>query len=113
MVELLRLHGQACRLTETKPDLVGHPEVTRAIEEDLLRALVNCLTAQQVQHDNNAMQRGAEIMARFEKVLASSDGAQRSMPEIAAATGLPERTLRKYCDAFLGMSPIQYARVRA
>lgn len=111
VADLLRLHAQACRLAETKPDMIAHREVTRAIEEDLLYALVNCLTANEA-HSEISRQRCAKIMARFEKVLASPDAVPRSMPEIAAAAGAPERTLRKCCKAFLRMSPGRYARLR-
>ena len=112
VVELLRLHGQACRLAQAKPDMIAHQEVTRAVEEDLLHALVNCLTGDEAHNDAGARQRHAKIMARFEMVLAPPESAQRSMPEIAAAMGLSERTLCKCCEAFLGMSPGQYARLR-
>jgi AraC-like DNA-binding protein len=111
VANLLRLHGQACRLAETNPEMIAHREVTRAIEEDLLQALVNCLTGKDADHGANAMQHRAEIIARLENFLAS-DRAQPSMPEIIAAIGLPERTLRKHCEVFLGMSPTQYARLR-
>jgi AraC-like DNA-binding protein len=112
VAELLRLHAQACRLAETKSDMIAHREVARAIEHDLLYALVNCLDADGAHHDGNARQRHAEIMARFEKILASPEDVQRSMPEIAAAIRVSERTLRKCCGTFLGMSPGRYARLR-
>jgi AraC-like DNA-binding protein len=110
--DLLRSHAQACRLAETKPDTIAHREVARAIEENLLDALVNCLTDYEAHHEVASRQRCAKIMARFHKVLASSNGAPRSTQQIAVAVGVPERTLRKCCDAFLGMSPGQYARLR-
>jgi AraC-like DNA-binding protein len=112
VAELLRLHARANRLAETKPDMIAHREVARALEHDSLYALVNCLTADEAYPEVGARQHHAQIMARFENVLASPDGAPRSMPEIAAATGVPERTLRKCCAEFLGMSPGQYARLR-
>jgi AraC-like DNA-binding protein len=112
VAELLRLHAQACRLAETKSDMIAHREVARAIEHDLLYALVNCLEADDAHHDVNPRRRHAEVMARFEKVLASPEDIQRSMPEIATATRVSERTLRKCCEAFLGMSPGRYARLR-
>ena len=37
---LLRLHAQACRLAATKPDIMAHREVARALEDDLIVALV-------------------------------------------------------------------------
>ena len=88
------------------------PHIARAIEHDLLYALVNCLTADEAYPEAGSRQSHAKIMARFESVLASPDGAQRSMPEIAAAVSVPERTLRKCCEEFLGISPGQYARLR-
>jgi AraC-like DNA-binding protein len=111
VADLLRLHAQACRLAETKPDMIAHREVARAMEEDLLYALVHCMTANETHSEMGSRQRCAKIMARLEKVLASPDS-PRSMPEIAAAVGATERTLRKCCKASLGMSPGQYAGLR-
>ena len=38
---LLRVHTRACRLAATKPDIMAHREVARAIEQELIVALVN------------------------------------------------------------------------
>src|SRR5258708_1515107 len=42
---LRRLHAQACRLAETRPKVLAHPEVARAIEQGLIHALVTSLAA--------------------------------------------------------------------
>ena len=42
---LRSLHAKACHLAETKPKLLAHPEVSRAIEQDLIHAVVTCLTS--------------------------------------------------------------------
>ncbi len=42
---LRRLHAQACRLAETRPKVLAHPEVARAVEQGLIHALVTCLVA--------------------------------------------------------------------
>ena len=42
---LRRLHAGACRLAETKPEIHAHTEVVRAIEQEYVHALINCLTA--------------------------------------------------------------------
>jgi AraC-like DNA-binding protein len=112
VADLMRLHAQACRLAETKPDIIVHREVTRALEHDLLYALVHCLTADEAYREADARQRHAEIMARFEEILASPVGAPRSMPEMAATVGVLEQTLRRCCKKFLGMSPSRYVRLR-
>jgi|SRR6188508_229283 len=41
--DLLRLHAQAGRLARAKPELLGRPEVVRALEQELVRALVTAL----------------------------------------------------------------------
>ena len=47
MARLRRLQAQVCRLAETKPRLLAHTEVARAIEQGLIQTLVACLTARQ------------------------------------------------------------------
>src|SRR5207245_565830 len=67
---LKRLHAQACRLAETRPRMLTHPEVARAIEQGLIHALVTCLVAAKIREDWAAERRHARIMIRFEEVLA-------------------------------------------
>jgi hypothetical protein len=50
-VRFRRLHAQACRLVWTKPDIAAHPEVTRALEQDLIHALVHALSDDPSQAD--------------------------------------------------------------
>ena len=113
--ELSRLLAQACRLAETKPRLITHREVARAMEHDLLYALVNCLTADNA-HEHPvqaaAKRRHARIMVRFEAVLAKHGNRQLSTRELRAALGVPDRTLAICCEEFLGMSPGNYVRLR-
>ena len=58
---LLALHQAVCELATTAPEAMMHPEVTRATEESLFRALVACLRA--------ARSTSAAIMRRLERVL--------------------------------------------
>ncbi len=88
---LRRLHAQACRLAETRPKMLAHPEVARAIEQGLIHALVTCLTAADTQVDGAAKRHHARIMIRFEEA---------------------ERTLRSCCAAFLGINPSRYVLLR-
>jgi AraC-like DNA-binding protein len=106
---LLRLHSKACRLAETRHELVANPQVARALEQDLLHALVNCLTPDGSEGDVEPRRRHhAEIMIRFEEALAEHTGRHFTMPELCARIGVPERTLRTCCTEFLGMSPTRY-----
>jgi AraC-like DNA-binding protein len=110
--DIRRLHTQACGLARTRPDMLAHREVTRALEQDLLHALVNALVGPEVCDGAARRQRHAAIMARFEKVLAAHSERQPSMAELCAGADVPERVLRLCCEEFLGLGPTAYARLR-
>ena len=59
--QLLRLHRQACRLVETKPEMIAHPEVARALEQELIDALVTCLATDDVHNRTDARRHGRKI----------------------------------------------------
>ena len=110
--DILRLHGQACRLARRRPDLLAHREVARALEQDLLVALVNALADCRPLAVDKRRERHARIMARFEDLLSGQRGGQLSTSELCRAMDVPERTLRMCSLAFVGRSPASYARLR-
>jgi AraC-like DNA-binding protein len=109
---LLNLLSKACRLAETRRELIANPEVARALEQELLHALVNCLSAENADRISRWRQRHAEIMVRFEEVLATRSGPHLNLSELCTAIDVPDRTLRLCCAKFLGMSPIRYYLLR-
>ena len=109
---LRRLHARICRLAETKPNIVSHFEVARAMEQGLIQMLVTCLTSASAQADDHAKRRHARIMVRFEEVLAEDLSRPLGMPELCALVAVSDRTLRLCCAKFLGMSPTQYVLLR-
>lgn len=109
---LRRLHAQACRLAETKPKILAHPEVARAIEEDLIHALVTCLTGAKVNKKPAAKRDHAQVMIRFEEVLAEHLSRPLHMPELCEMVGVGDRTLRSCCAEFLGISATRYVLLR-
>ncbi|WLB24109.1 helix-turn-helix transcriptional regulator [Bradyrhizobium japonicum] len=109
---LLRLHLRACRLAETRHALIAHPEVARALEQELLHALVNCLTADDAIGNSKTRQHHADIMVRFEDALTTHSGLHLNIRELCAAIDVPERTLRVCCAEFLSMSPSRYLLLR-
>ena len=108
---LKRLHGQACRLAETRPRILTHPEVARAVEQGLLQALVSCLAAAG-SADGGAGCGRAEIMIRFEEALAQHLGRPLGISELCRLVGVAERTLRACCARFLGVGPGRYLLMR-
>ena len=108
---LRRLHAQACRLAETRPKVLAHAEVARAIEQGLIHALVTCLAAR-ARDDGAARRHHARIMIRFEDELAQHSNRPLPMSELCALIGVNDRTLRSCCAEFLGISPSRYVLLR-
>jgi AraC-like DNA-binding protein len=111
-MRLLRLHTLAIRIAETKLNHIWHPEVARALEQDLFCALVTCLTAIEPQDTSPAVPHLAGILTRFEDVLAAHPSRLLPMPEICSAIGVSDRALRVCCTKSLGMSPCRYQHLR-
>src|SRR6516165_4679743 len=109
---LRRLHARICRLAETKPKIVSHFEIARAMEQGLIQMLVTCLTTTSARAHGHAKRRHASIMVRFEEVLAEHLSRPLQMPELCALVAVSDHTLRQCCKQFLGMSPTQYVLLR-
>ena len=108
---LFYLHASACGLVETSPATIAHPEVIRALEQELIRALVNCLTPDDQAPERSFRPRRMAVMNRFEDVLAAHRDRPIHMPELCIAIDVSERTLRTCCAEFLVMSPGRYLRL--
>lgn len=107
-----RVITQAIRLAEARDGLVERPEVARALEQELLHAVINCLSSSEHVEKSGKTQRHAGIMARFEAALESRVAGKPSIPELCAEIGVPERTLRACCISFLGVGPGRYLLLR-
>jgi AraC-like DNA-binding protein len=103
-----RLLSQACRLAEARKKLIDCPEVARALEQEMLHAIIHCLTSEEADDHPKTRQHHAAIMARFEEMLSKRIDERLSMPALCAEIGVPERTLRMCCAEFLGESPTRY-----
>jgi AraC-like DNA-binding protein len=109
---LLRLYAQACRLVETRRELIENPEVARALEQELLRALINCLMAKEIEDDTDRRRRHAAVVVRFEDALTKRNTRKFALPALCAEIEIPERTLRMCCSEVLGVSPTRYHLLR-
>ena len=70
--QLLRLHAQAGRIAETNLDRIAHKEVVRAMEQDLIFALVKCLATCEVKEDQPNRRHQAAVLVQLEAVLAAN-----------------------------------------
>jgi AraC-like DNA-binding protein len=109
---LLRLHAQAGRMAETALDQFGHKEVVRALEQDLILALINCLVGGD-SHDfvDTGLQKPG-ISVRFEAMLSATPYDLLRVRDICDTIGITAQILKEYCSNALGMSAHRYQRLR-
>jgi AraC-like DNA-binding protein len=110
--QLLRLHAQAGRITETHLDRIAHKEVARAIEQELILALVHCLTTGTAQSDPAGHQQQACLLVRLEALLAAHPGRLLHTQDICRDLGVSASKLRGSCLTVLGMGHGSYQRLR-
>jgi AraC-like DNA-binding protein len=108
MANLLRTQTTASDLARNSPHLLANVEVARALKQSLIGATIACLSDANACQEKWVQQTHDTIMRRFRRVLAEHPHRPIYMPEICAAIGVPERTLRLCCQERLGMSPKQY-----
>ena len=109
---LLRVHRQAARLAETRPAILGTPEVVRAMECELAGLLVRCLTEGTARADPEAALHAADVMRRFEDALATCPQRVLTTAELSEALGVSSKALDRHCAAFLGVGPRRYTEMR-
>jgi AraC-like DNA-binding protein len=110
---LIERHLSACRLAETKPEMIACEEVERAMEQEFIHALINCLTVDHACSKRQVRRDEEDVLLRFEDALTDDDVRRRpSTSELSAAIGVTERTLRACCEKLLGLSPSRYLQLR-
>ena len=112
MSRLLNLHEMVGRLAHDTPDILGLPEVIRALENAIVHIMIRCLSGGYAVDARPGSRRHDMIMARFEEYLEAHSSRPLYLPEICAAIGVAERTLRASCEERLGMGPIRYLTLR-
>jgi transcriptional regulator GlxA family with amidase domain len=88
------------------------PEVLRALENELVHVMVRCLADAVGIEPTTGDRRHDAILARFEEFLAANPDRPLYLPEICAAIGVAEQTLRASCEEHLGMGPIRFLTLR-
>jgi AraC-like DNA-binding protein len=109
---LIRLHISATRVANAQAGVITAPEPARTLEQELIDAVISCLSEQRAETNNSAEARHSDIMARFDVLLQTHPNRSLTSDEICAALDVSERTLRACCGQHLGMGPISYVRLR-
>ena len=108
--QLCRLHRAAVARVEARSEVLADDEAAHGLEQQVIEALVECLTAGSVEEETELAARHRAILARFEDLLESEPFL--SIADFSAALGVSERMLRKCCNRHLGIGPSRYLRLR-
>jgi AraC-like DNA-binding protein len=109
--DLHRLHRAAIRTAEGRSATLADPDAAYGLEQQLLHALIECLTGRPTHQETAAGRRRRDLVTRFEALLQEKPFGH--LNEISAALGVSPRLLRECCRTHLGLSPRGYRRRRA
>jgi AraC-like DNA-binding protein len=112
MSRLLNVHERVGRMARTNPDVLASSEAARALEQELIHLMIRCLSEGVPLKRTAGAHRRDRILALFEDYLAANGGRALYLPEVCAAIGVAERTLRGACEEHFGMGPIRYLTLR-
>ena len=110
--QLRQLHRAGTRMAELRPGTLVGAEAAHGLEQQLIHALVECLSVRPADEVTRAARRHQDVLVRFEGLLQAQPKRNLRMAEICAALGVADRTLRTLCAEHLGMSPTRYLRLR-
>ena len=112
VARLMALHEAAAHLATTAPAILATPTVADALEQELVHAMIACLSAHAQRETERDGLPHARVIARFEDFLMARRNAPVHLIEMCAAIGVSERTLRSCCHEHFGMGPIRYLWLR-
>jgi hypothetical protein len=109
---LRQLHVAAIRTVEN-----GHPELiteeaAHGLDQQILEALIDCLSVGANAARTPTMRRTRDIMVRFEALLERHVHDRLPVAEVSAALGISQSTLGRACQIHLGIGPASYLRLR-
>ncbi len=102
----------AIRLAQTRPAMAVDAGAARGLEQEVLQALVECLSAARPEPDPPARRREAALLMRLEDMLHAPVSPRSSASGLFASLGASERALRVCCRTHLGVGPRLYISLR-
>jgi len=109
MRDLRHFFRAAIRMAETRSGAPTGIRAAHGLEQQLIGALLECVSAGPAGEETPSARRHRGISARFEDLLQAEPFPR--MTEIRAALGVSERTLCECAKKHLGMSPSRYSRL--
>lgn len=108
--QLRHLYRAAIRMAERRAGALTDAQAAHGLEQQLLHALIECLSTGLTDNETSAARRHRGILARFEDLLETQPDRSLRMAEICAALGVSARGLSICCEEQLGMSATEYVR---
>jgi AraC family ethanolamine operon transcriptional activator len=99
-------------LVESGSNALTDREAAHGLEQQLIEALIECLSKDSAIDAWSAMRERQHIALRFEALLNAQPERSFRMAEICATLGVPPRSLRVLCEEQLGMGPVEYVHRR-
>jgi hypothetical protein len=107
---LRHFYRAAIRAAEMRSRALANDEALRGLEQQLIDALVECLSARSVDEETEAARQHRDILVRFEDL--AKDQPVLDIAETCGVLRVSERMLRRCCEEQLGMEPVDYAALR-
>jgi AraC-like DNA-binding protein len=100
------------KMAAIRPQLLVNAQAAHGLEQQLIHALVDCLSVGSGDQSTLIERRHQDIMVRFERLLQAQPDRDMYVREICAELEVSERLLRSLCAKHLGMGPVRYDRLR-
>jgi len=110
--KLVKLDKAVRQLAEAAPEVLPGAEVVQALEQTLIRVMIQCLSEGQEIEVGNAYWRHVAVMRRLENFLEANPDRTLHLTDLCEAAAASDRTLRILCQEHLGMSPTRYLLLR-
>jgi AraC-like DNA-binding protein len=113
MIRHLRhLHSAGIRAAEGSSNIFIGGEAAHGLEQQLIEALVECLSNGSVIEATCAIRGHQDVAVRFDALLQAPPAGALSMADICTMLGVSARALCLSCTEQLGMGPDEYLRRR-
>ena len=110
--ELIRLHLSAMSVARTRLGLLTAAEPATGLEQEILDAVITCLSGGGPATSRPEMSNQRDLMARVEDLLATDTERAWTLDALAGTLGVSEPMLQASCHASLGMGAASYESLR-
>ena len=109
---LVRLHTAAMSVARTRLGLLTGPDPAMGLEQEILDAVVNCLSGGGPAPSRFGAEQHGGLLARFEDLLTVDPERAWTLDALAEVLEAPGELLQACCGATLGMGPEAYGALR-